>query len=184
MGQFGEDLRRERESRGIALERITDITKISVRHLNALEQEQFEQLPGGVFNKGIMRSYARVVGLNEDAWLERFTSAYQASGLVKDDEANWVEFAENIVKNREPDPERPEMRLRWLGVLLLVLLVSGLGWFVYQFVLSRVSTVQHGERPLTAQSEVPMTSPPLLLFPTERALFSADPNVRCPNSYI
>jgi cytoskeleton protein RodZ len=60
MGQFGEDLRRERVSRGIALETITDSTKISSRHLAALELDQFERLPGGVFNKGIVRGYARV----------------------------------------------------------------------------------------------------------------------------
>src|SRR6516225_3669883 len=98
MGQFGEELRRERESRGIALEEITDSTKISGRHLSALEGEQFAQLPGGVFNKGIVRGYARVVGLDEEAWVERYMSAYQQSGQLKDDDANWVDFAENVVK--------------------------------------------------------------------------------------
>ena len=76
MGQFGEELRRERETRGIALEAITDSTKISGRHLNALEQEQFDRLPGGVFNRGIVRGYARVVGLDEETWVDRFMSAY------------------------------------------------------------------------------------------------------------
>lgn len=176
MGQFGEDLRRERETRGVALERITEITKISTRHLTALEEEHFEVLPGGVFNKGIVRSYARVVGLDEQAWLERFMTAYQASGLVKDDEADWVEFAENIVKTREPEPQRPEMSLRWLGVLLLVLLVSGLGWFVYQFVMSRVSTVEHGQRPLTARLELTVRPHLLLVSSTEPVRFALGGN--------
>ena len=67
MSQFGKDLRKERETRGIAIDTITDATKISSRHLVALEEEHFDVLPGGVFNKGIVRGYARVVGLDEDA---------------------------------------------------------------------------------------------------------------------
>jgi cytoskeleton protein RodZ len=144
MGQFGEELRRERESRGIALEAITDSTKISSRHLNALEHEQFDRLPGGVFNRGIVRGYARVVGLDEETWVDRFMSAYQASGMVIPDDADWVKFAENVVEQRTIDSERQTMRLRWAGVFLLLMLIAGLGWFVYHFVRNRVT--EHGDR--------------------------------------
>ena len=64
MGNFGEDLRMERLSRGIALEDITAVTKISQRHLLALEQERFRLLPGGILSKGIVRGYASAVGLD------------------------------------------------------------------------------------------------------------------------
>jgi cytoskeleton protein RodZ len=138
MGQFGEDLRRERESRNIALETITDSTKISSRHLSALEQERFERLPGGVFNKGIVRGYARVVGIDEDVWVDRYLSAYRESGLLKQDDADWVEFAENVVKGRK-EGLRPDQRLRWAGVVLLLVLIAGLGWFVYHYVREKVS---------------------------------------------
>jgi cytoskeleton protein RodZ len=144
MGQFGEELRREREARGIALEAITDSTKISSRHLNALEHEQFDRLPGGVFNRGIVRGYARVVGLDEETWVDRFMSAYQASGMVIPDDADWTKFAENVVKQRTIDSERQTLRLRWAGVLLLLVLIAGLGWFVYHFVRNKVS--EHGDR--------------------------------------
>lgn len=150
MGQFGEDLRRERESRGIALDTITDSTKISSRHLSALEREQFERLPGGVFNKGIVRGYARVVGLDEDAWIGRYISAYRESGLVKPDDAEWVEFAENVVKSRKVERRHPEQRLRWAGVVLLVTLIAGLGWIVYRFV--REKTSAQNWRPQTTQT--------------------------------
>ena len=139
MGQFGKDLRKERETRGIAIDTITDVTKISGRHLLALEQEHFDVLPGGVFNKGIMRGYARVVGLDEDAWVGRFMSAYQQSGQLKDDDVSWIEFAENVGKGREDVP-RPEVRLRWAGVAVLLVLLSALGWFVWHYVSNRVAT--------------------------------------------
>jgi len=140
MSQFGEDLRRERETRGIALEAITDVTKISSRHLLALEEEHFDALPGGVFNKGIMRGYARVVGLDEDAWVNRFMSAYQESGKLKDDDVSWIEFAENVSKSRpEDDAPRPDVRLRWAGVAVLLVLLSALGWFVWHYVNNRIA---------------------------------------------
>lgn len=139
MGQFGEDLRKERETRGIAIDEITDATKISSRHLLALEDEHFDVLPGGVFNKGIMRGYARVVGLDEDTWVGRFMSAYQQSGQLKDDDISWIEFAENVSKSRDDDAPRPDVRLRWAGVAVLLVLLSALGWFVWHYVSNRIA---------------------------------------------
>src|ERR1051325_4452403 len=66
MGVFGDRLRREREMRGIPLDEISESTKISRRHLEALEREHFDQLPGGVFNKGFVRAYAHFLGIDED----------------------------------------------------------------------------------------------------------------------
>jgi cytoskeletal protein RodZ len=140
MGRFGEELRKEREARGIALEEITEATKISSRHLLALEQEQFRQLPGGVFNKGIVRSYARVVGLDEDAWVGKFMSAYQESGAVSDDDASWIEFAENVGKSRGTTRDRGTERLRWAGVMVLLLILAVVAYFVVGYVKKREET--------------------------------------------
>ncbi|HEV2276293.1 MAG TPA: helix-turn-helix domain-containing protein [Acidobacteriaceae bacterium] len=135
MSGFGETLRREREARGVALEAITKVTKISNRHLLALEREQFQALPGGVFNKGIVRSYARVVGLNEEEWVERYMSAYRSSGAAPDEETGWTQFAENASKAREASQgRRPDMRLRWAGIVLLLLLLAGLSWFAWNYI--------------------------------------------------
>ena len=140
MGQFGEALRKERESRGIALDTITDETKISNRHLLALEQEEFAQLPGGVINKGIVRGYARVVGLDEEAWVGRFLTAYQESGAVTSDDATWVAFAENVSRTRhEEDVPNPERRLRWAGICVLLVILGALGWFVWRYVEEKVA---------------------------------------------
>ncbi|HEX3472253.1 MAG TPA: helix-turn-helix domain-containing protein [Silvibacterium sp.] len=140
MGEFGKELRNARESQGIRLETISDSTKISSRYLVALEQDQFEQLPGGVFNKGIVRSYARVVGLDEEDCVNRYMEAYQQSGHLKYDDADWIAFAENVGKSREHEGQRPDRRLRWAGVALLLLLLVGLGWFVWRYVGNRIAT--------------------------------------------
>src|ERR1700743_680443 len=119
MGSFGDDLRKERVTRGVALEDITAVTKISRHHLQALEQEAFRQLPGGILNKGIVRGYAGAVGLDQEAWTERFMRAYQASGQILDDDRNWTEFASNVGKARIQRHEAQEARLKWLGATLL-----------------------------------------------------------------
>jgi cytoskeleton protein RodZ len=139
MSEFGTELRRERERRGIRLDSIIEVTKISARHLQALEANNFDQLPGGVFNKGIVRSYARVVGLDENDCVTRFMSAYQGSGQLKDDDASWIEFAENVGKNR-PHAVDGTRRLRWAGVALLVTLLAVLGWFVWHYVSYKIAS--------------------------------------------
>jgi cytoskeleton protein RodZ len=131
MSSFGEDLRMERMSRGIALEDITAVTKISQHHLLALEQERFRQLPGGILNKGIIRGYASAVGLDQQDWTERFLKAYQASGQA--DENDWTTFASNVGKARLQQREAAEFRIKWLGVLVLLAVVCLIGFIAVRF---------------------------------------------------
>ncbi|MGA3011762.1 MAG: helix-turn-helix domain-containing protein [Terracidiphilus sp.] len=121
MSSFGEDLRTERMARGIALEHITAVTKISQQHLIALEQGKFRQLPGGILSKGIVRGYAGAVGLDESDWTERFLKAYRASGQMLDDDRSWMEFASNVGKARIQQRDAMERRLRRIGAILLLL---------------------------------------------------------------
>jgi cytoskeletal protein RodZ len=71
MARFGEFLRTAREARKIPLQQISDSTHISVRLLEALENERFDILPGGVFTISFVRQYARIVGLDEDEAVDR-----------------------------------------------------------------------------------------------------------------
>jgi cytoskeletal protein RodZ len=79
LGAFGDKLRKQREQRGIALDAISNTTKISVRMLRALEEEHFDRLPGGVFNKGFVRAYARHVGLDEEEAIADYLAALRES---------------------------------------------------------------------------------------------------------
>jgi cytoskeleton protein RodZ len=75
MGAFGDNLRRERELRGISLAEISESTKISKRWLQALEDEEFDVLPGGVFNRGFVRAYAHFLGINEEETIADYIAA-------------------------------------------------------------------------------------------------------------
>jgi cytoskeleton protein RodZ len=77
-GSFGERLKRERELREVTLEEITSATRIGPRFLEALENEDWEKLPGGVFNRGFVRSVARYLGLDEEALLGEYDLAHGA----------------------------------------------------------------------------------------------------------
>src|SRR6266481_6116377 len=74
---FGQKLKLEREKRNITLEQISVSTKIGIRMLQALEEDKFNQLPGGIFNKGFVRAYSRFLGLDEDQTIADYM---QASG--------------------------------------------------------------------------------------------------------
>lgn len=82
MSSLGQSLKEEREARNISLEEIASTTKIVSRYLEALENDRFDLMPGGFFIKGIIRTYAKAIGLNPDEILAR----YKASGLLGEPE--------------------------------------------------------------------------------------------------
>lgn len=84
---FGEHLKREREMRGVSLEEISAATRIATRFLVALENEQWDLLPGGVFNRGFIRAVARFLGLDEDSLVSEYaleTKGRPEPGVVAD----------------------------------------------------------------------------------------------------
>ena len=123
----------ERLSRGIALEQITAVTKISQHFLVALEQDRFRLLPGGILNKGIVRGYTGALGLDQHDWTERFLKACSASGQVMDDDRSWTAFASNVGKARILRHDAVEIRLRWAGAMLLMLVVVAAGYLTFRY---------------------------------------------------
>jgi cytoskeletal protein RodZ len=77
---FGEHLRREREMRGVSLEEIAAATRINTRFLEAIESERWDQLPGGVFNRGFIRSIARYLGMDEDSLVAEYDLDTKTNG--------------------------------------------------------------------------------------------------------
>jgi cytoskeleton protein RodZ len=66
MPNFGASFKKARESKGIPFERISAETRISTRFLQAIENEDFHLLPGGIFNRGFIRTYAEHLGLDPE----------------------------------------------------------------------------------------------------------------------
>jgi cytoskeletal protein RodZ len=124
---FGSDLRQQRVKRGVELDAIAASTRVSIRYLRALEDERGGDLPGGVFNKGLLRSYCQVVGLEEREWMDRFAT----SELNTSHEPDWESFAENVRQHRLSNV-LPQQR-RWFGVLLMLAGLVALAWVAWHF---------------------------------------------------
>jgi cytoskeleton protein RodZ len=156
MGSFGHDLKKAREAKSVTLETIAAATKITTRYLQAVEQEQFDKLPGGVFRRSIVRSYARAAGLDEETWVKRYLEISQpVETVISEEDRAWAEFAENVGRSRGRDSESGSNNMRWAGVVALLLLVIGMSWFVWGYVHNKAAAAAKSpgvSSALTAQS--------------------------------
>ena len=125
---FGDWLRRQREMREISLRDIADRTKISLRYLEAMEDDRFDLLPAPIFAKGFLREYARYVGLSPDEVVNHYLAVQQQQS--PEDDA--VKKDQTLV-NR---PHRVKPVRSWtyglflaLAVLALIALIWGLIWY-------------------------------------------------------
>lgn len=148
---FGEQLRRERERRGVALEAMCASTKVPVRHILALEAGAFRDLPGGVFRRGFLRSYLSTLGLEEDSWMDRFEQSCRQSGVGEPGDTAWTVFAENVKNSRSIQRRRTRSRWIWIGLLVLVIAtITGLTVLT----LAHRHLLPHPFRPKTLRSWV------------------------------
>jgi cytoskeleton protein RodZ len=122
MPAFGENLRREREMRGVSLEEISSATKISMRFLEAIEREEFSKLPGGIFSRSFIRTYARYLGLDE----ERVVAEYQLAAHPQ------VEFDLHRMSGGKPGSGRPEGRTPLIATLVAVVLLAA-GYMLFRY---------------------------------------------------
>src|SRR5579863_3807088 len=114
---FGESLKREREMRGVTLDEISGATRIATRFLKAIEAEEWDQLPGGVFNRGFVRAVARYLGLDEENIVAEYTLAVGDRPSVP----VWTGSPPAVT------PQQPW--LAWfISAIVIVALLAG-GWF-------------------------------------------------------
>lgn len=98
MGELGKKFRKARESKELSFDDVSNVIKISARMLKAIEEEQYEQLPGGVFNKGFIRAYAKQLGLDPEEAVNEYL-AYVREEQLKAQQA-WQ--ADRPVESRSP----------------------------------------------------------------------------------
>jgi cytoskeleton protein RodZ len=143
MASFGENLRRERELRGVDLREIADATKISVRFLQALEQDRVDVLPGGIFPRSFVRQYAKHLGLDPDRMVTEFDHVYGVEP----------------VGSRTSPPPRRRSDARPMLVVAGLLLLAGVGFLAWKT-----------SRPVPAAGGTPpsVALPPPSSFPPDR----------------
>jgi cytoskeleton protein RodZ len=123
-GSFGDLLKRERELREVTLNEVTVATRIPPKFLEAFEQEDWEKLPGGVFNRGFVRAIARYLGLDEENLLSEYDLAYgeQRAAMPA------------LVEDPIPTPPKWVVAAAVVAILLLgagIIWGSAHGWRLY-----------------------------------------------------
>jgi len=116
MTSLGQELKKERESRNISLDEMASSTKIVGRYLVALEEDRLDTMPGGFFVKGIIRSYARYLGLDENAILEK----YREAGFLEEPPVSQFE------ESPEAAPEEKSRVALWavVAAAIIILIVA------------------------------------------------------------
>jgi cytoskeleton protein RodZ len=161
MTPVGESLRRARLKRNLALEEISDELKISTRFLQAIESDQYDKLPGGVFAKSFVRQYARLLGLDEEEIAGRMQ---QAMGPVEEA----PQFSERPKVGGGAPIQVPKVdewetvgdkRFRWSGWLSAALLVA------VMLVCSAVYAWMQRPKPPAAAQAVPPAQSAALSVP-------------------
>jgi cytoskeleton protein RodZ len=121
---FGARMKRTREERGVSLRQIADRTKLSVSALEALERNDIGRLPGGIFSRGFVRSYAIEIGLDPEQTVRDFLIQFPNDSVsLGSPHASAAEFAEYGTTRRSS-----------AGVILVVvvaLLIAAILIFVF-----------------------------------------------------
>jgi cytoskeleton protein RodZ len=163
MESFGARLKRERQQRKIELDDISVSTKISTRFLRALEEEQFDQLPGGIFNKGFVRAFARHLGIDEEQAVADYVAAVTPSQPEEP-------LPPVILPRAEPaEKDHAATEIPW-GMLALALVVIAFGFAMWGFYSQEKSarephsssppvSARKAESPPGAPSQSTSTSP-------------------------
>ncbi len=128
---LGEKLRQAREERGITIMEVSEQTRISPLYLEAIENDNYSPLPGGIFNKGFVKSFAKYVGIDENEALQDYTRLITQQTGSED--------------SLEPQTYRPEVltddRASSSNILTIIFAVVILGLMTWG-ILSLVSYVQ------------------------------------------
>lgn len=82
---LGAQLREAREGRNISLRELSDQTRIARRYLEAIEQDDHKELPGGIFNRSFIKAYAKAVGFNEAEAIGAYTKVAREHGEEPDE---------------------------------------------------------------------------------------------------
>ena len=127
MSRFGARLKDARESRGLTLHAISDMTKISIPLLEALERDEYGRLPGGIFSRSFVKAYAAAVGLDADKTVAEF---------LEEQARHERETAETTIERPTADDrevlQRQQRAVRMLRAALVIVALAAVAALAYE----------------------------------------------------
>src|SRR5687767_14580309 len=166
LASFGEELRREREIRGISLKEIADATKISKRFLEALERNDHKTLPAPVFTRGFVREYARYVGLNVEDMVNRYNFAAENDDRIE--KPPQVEkYAKQLPRDISPKPSPKrgippvyaKVDRNAIAVVIIAVALAAVAWWAVQNKRRADATEVAAAVPVAAPKPAPIAPP-------------------------
>ena len=151
----GETLRMAREQRGLSLDVISQRTKIGTEKLRAIEENDIQRLPSGIFLRGFVRAYAREVGLDVEDTVNRYIAQFESQASIVEDDTPYAlaeETPPEISETQRIEESLREMSM-W-GVVVVVVLSLGL----LAYMTLRSPSVSPGAT--VARAEAPAVAPP------------------------
>jgi cytoskeleton protein RodZ len=148
---IGEKLRLARETRGVALRDISEGTRISMRYLEAIETDDYQRLPGGIFNRSFIRAYAKFIGYDEHEAMEDYARTLRERGHT-DEEGSSKSHRSMVYTDDGDSHSRSPLTTLFLAIIILAALTLAvwLGLHFYQRSQSR-----RAQPPATGRYDVP-----------------------------
>jgi len=156
---IGEKLRLARETRGIALRDISEQTRISMRYLEAIETNDYQRLPGGIFNRSFIRAYAKFVGYDEQEAIEEYSRTLRQQG---EDDDDLPKSHRSMVYTDDNEPRNRSRLTTLLLAILILAILSLVVWAGLHFYQARFSPNRSETRsadPLSAVNRLESTAP-------------------------
>ncbi len=123
---IGEELKNKREEKGLSIYDVENQTKIKASFIEAIENENFDKIPGRVYVKGFIKNYAKFLDLDHTLYLQKVNQLFQEEGLLQED----------ILANSKPQLVRPAREKKSYGKFLqgflILLLLVGLAFGAYK----------------------------------------------------
>lgn len=147
---FGEQLRLAREARGITLRHISDQTRISIRYLEAIESDDYKRLPGGIFNRSFIKSYAKQIGFDEKEAIDGYLRTAREQG--ESDEVATTPYKSHVYTD---GGSRSPLGTLLLTVLILAVLSLGVYAAVHWYQRREAARSNNNAQPSTTQPTNP-----------------------------
>jgi cytoskeletal protein RodZ len=125
---LGEKLRQAREERGLTLGDVAEQTRISPLYLESIENDDYRILPGGIFNKGFVKSYAKFVGINENEALSDYTTLVGATTPTLEETENTKTYRPEVLTDDRSGSSMVPTAI--FAAVILGLMTAGILFFV------------------------------------------------------
>ncbi|MGG1329315.1 RodZ domain-containing protein [Bacillus tropicus] len=146
MTELGQKLKEARETKGLSVDQLHEITKIQKRHLVAIEEGNYDVLPGAFYARAFIKQYADAVGLNGEELLVEYQSTIPQSEKRDVPQVSTGQKTQETMQKSSSWPIADHMPK--ILVALLVIAVGVVIWFVFQAL-----TGKGDEKVPNAQSE-------------------------------